>query len=165
MPYTKFNKLGFILVSTLMACGSGPSSESKSTDSISIEQKATVKALDPTGNYVSSDYEQRSKGYDWVAVNIESIGQNKIRIRIRSRADLKKPSCTLDAEAVEVGAGVFEAQLSNGVALFEFKDGQLTISPKTEKDAGALYFYCSGGASIAGNYHQTTDKLDTVQVK
>ncbi len=165
MLYAKINKLSFVLVSTLMACGSAPSNKTLEKDSISIEQKSTVKALDPAGNYVSADYEQRSKGYDWVAVTVESTDQHKIRIKIRSRADLKKPTCTLDTEAMEIGAGVFEAHLSNGIAVFEFKDGNLSIRPKTEKDAGALYFYCSGGASIAGNYHQTTAKLDTVQVK
>jgi hypothetical protein len=113
-----------------------------------------------TGNYVTADYLQRNKGYDWVAVSIQELGKDSLEVKVRSRADIKKPTCTLDAIAKRTNEGLFEVQLSEGTIILEFANNHLTIKGKSDKDDTALYFHCSGGASLAGSYQ----KIDTALV-
>jgi hypothetical protein len=164
MSFLKLNSLVLMLMVIFLSCGSRSSNEQQVLDSSSTPHKEMIAELDPTGSYVTAEYAERKKGYDWVSVNIEAIGVDKIGIKIRSRADIKKPTCTLDAEADKVGAGIFQAKLPNGTILFKFNAKGLAISPKSENDVAALYFYCSGGATLAGDYHKTEEKLDTAQL-
>ncbi len=164
MQQLKAKSLIFILLLIVVACNTKPSTDSSAINSNSDIQKP-ISRLNPNGNYVTADYAQRNKGYDWVGINIQQLDAEKIQIKVRSRDDRKKPTCTLDAEGKKIAEGVFEVQLLNGFALLTFKNNQLTFSGKTEKDASALYFYCSGGASLAGVYGKINSELDTAQSK
>jgi hypothetical protein len=45
---------------------------------------------------VTAEYDQRAEGFDWVGITIKSEQASSITIQVRSRADKKKPTCTLD---------------------------------------------------------------------
>lgn len=117
------------------------------------------------GNYVTADYDKRSEGYDWVGVMVQNQTDSTITIQIRSRADRKKPTCTLDTEAKRIKDGVYQASLQGKKVLFTFNDSSLTINPESSTDEAILHFYCSGGASIAGSYAKTMTTLDSTQLE
>lgn len=117
------------------------------------------------GNYVTADYDKRSEGYDWVGVMVQNRNDSTVAIQVRSRADRKKPTCTLDTEANKVKDGVYQASLQGKKVIFTFNDSTLTIDPEAPQDEAILHFYCSGGASIAGNYKKIMTPLDSTQLE
>ena len=133
-------------------------------DTTASPQITDRRAIVPDGNYASAGYDQRAEGYDWVGVQVTTRDKDLIQVSIRSRADKKKPTCTMDAEAKAMGNGVYKATLSNGTALFTFGEKGLQIPPETDKDEGALHFYCSGGATIQGTYTRISGALDSTQI-
>lgn len=116
------------------------------------------------GTYVSKDYDNRNGGYDWVGVVINQNEDSSINIKIRSRADQKKPTCTLDARAEAVGGGQFKAVLEEKAVLFIFNADKLEIRTENETDASILSFFCSGGGTLKGTYTKTEGDLDPDQV-
>ena len=52
------------------------------------------------GDYVTDSYENRSEGYDWVAVTLDTLGINQYQVIVRSRSDRKKPTCRYSSEVV-----------------------------------------------------------------
>ena len=152
-----------IVMALAVGCkGNNKKSEEKND---TIEQVTeTTQSIDVTGSYVSEDYEKRSEGYDWVGVTVTSKGADKINVSIRSRADIKKPTCTFDAEADKVNDITYKADLGDAVVLFSFNENVLTIAPENADNANALFFYCSGGATIAGTYNKIDGTLDASQV-
>jgi hypothetical protein len=63
-----------------------------------------------------------------------------------------------------VSENTYETVMEGQTAVFEFKGNALNIRPKTEADAQALYFRCSGGATMAGTYSRIEGDLDPDQV-
>ncbi|RQO31120.1 hypothetical protein DBR32_10475 [Taibaiella sp. KBW10] len=118
----------------------------------------------PDDNYVSQDYAARNKGYDWVGVTVHYLGPKEIEIRIRSRADKKKATCTMDAKAVKTAEGIYKTALQTGAVVYTFQSNTITISAEAGTPDGALQFYCSGGASIAGTYTKIDGALDPKQI-
>jgi hypothetical protein len=120
---------------------------------------------DVGGNYVTPDYKNRSEGYDWVAVKVNQLTDSILKISIRSRADLKKPTCTFDATVIRSkGTNVFSGVVEGFGIFFNFGADSLVISGETEQDNPMLGYFCSGGASIAGVYHKLAEPLDTAQI-
>lgn len=141
-------------------------SETKKTEKDSTPE--TTEELNVSGNYVSEGYSKRSEGYDWVAVLVTEAENNKLNISIRSRADKKKPTCTFDAVAKKIDDKTYQTQIDGKSILFEFTNTQISIATEKEEDEGLLYFYCSGGASIAGSYlkiHEPTDQSQIDKTK
>lgn len=116
------------------------------------------------GNYVSKDYSKRDEGYDWVSVKVTEARNNQLIISIRSRADKKRPSCTFDAVAKKIDEQTYKTEINGKIILFRFTNGEINIATEKEIDLGLLYFYCSGGASIGGNYLKTHEPLDQSQI-
>jgi len=116
------------------------------------------------GNYVDDSYAKRNEGYDWVAVSIKKGRNNSIAISIRSRADKKKPTCTFDAKAYAIEENTFETYYNGKNIRFEFLNNSIKISTTNEEDTNILYFFCSGGANIAGSYTKIEGDLDGNQV-
>ena len=116
------------------------------------------------GNYVSSDYPKRKEGYDWVAVSVKLLTDSAAHIRIRSRADRKRPTCTFDADAVQSGDHLLKAAVEGKIILFSFAADSLTIQTGNEEDSGILNYFCSGGGSLAGSYQKIKDPLDKKQI-
>lgn len=117
-----------------------------------------------TGNYVTSDYQKRSEGYDWVAVTITQLKDSLAHISIRSRADKKRPTCTFDANAVLGDQGILKAMVEGKSILFAFSGDSLTISAENKQDEGFLNYFCSGGGTIAGKYSKIAEPLDPAQI-
>ncbi len=139
----------------LVSCNEPKTNAEESADKPIVQ----VVDVNVTGNYVSEGFATRDQGADWVAVNIENTNDSVIKIAIRSRADIKKPTCTFDAVAEKQDASTYVAVSDNKKIIFKFTGDQLTISPAQEADRGLLNYFCSGGASIAGDYLKTTDSV------
>ena len=131
---------------------------------IACKEKITVKEIVFEGNYVSKSYEKRAEGYDWIAVMISKIDTEKIAIRIRSRADKKKPSCTFDATAIKVNDSVYKAIVKEKAVLIKQEKNTITITTENKKDIDILNFFCSGGASIAQTYTKILVDFDQSQL-
>lgn len=115
------------------------------------------------GSYVSSDYSKRQEGYDWVAVQVSNLPDNRLEIKIRSRADKKKPTCTYDAIAYQLDDNTYESIEEGKQILFTFSNNQVTIDAK-EEDKSILSFYCSGGGSLVGVYNKLKEPMDDSQL-
>jgi len=117
-----------------------------------------------TGNYVSDAYSKKDEGYDWVSVAVSQVGDQQVKISVRSRADIKKPTCTLDAVAQKMDSTTYSTTIDGQVVLFNFENDQVKIQAKNPDEGGLLYFYCSGGATIAGTYTKLKGALDQNQI-
>ncbi|MCZ4695752.1 hypothetical protein DWB61_13575 [Ancylomarina euxinus] len=121
-------------------------------------------SLNIYGNYVSDAYANRNEGYDWVAVSIKKAGENKISLSVRSRADKKKPSCTFDAIFYKQNDTLYQTRIDGKEVLLAIQDKTISLKTKNAADSGILSFYCSGGASLLGEYTQIDGELDPNQV-
>jgi len=125
-------------------------------------QKSTVKSL--IGNYIDQAYPKRNEGFDWVAVTVSQKTDSIAHIAIRSRADKKKPTCMFDADAVIAGLDTLKATVEGKSILFSFSADSLSIFTENKDDEGILYYFCSGGGSLAGTYFKISEPLDTTQI-
>ena len=116
---------------------------------------------DHTGNYVSSGYSKRTDGYDWVAVKVQQVSETEVSIKVRSRADKKKPTCTFDTKATKLNDSTYQAISNGNHILFSFQGESVRISPKEVSARSMLHFYCSGGASLEGVYTKINEPLDS----
>ncbi|MCS3554192.1 MULTISPECIES: PliI family lysozyme inhibitor of I-type lysozyme [Sphingobacterium] len=149
---------GFFLL-TLNSCNQ-PTSKTQAPAAPS----ETAPTLTIDGNYVTAEYDKRAEGFDWVGVTIKSEQDSSITIQVRSRADNKKPTCTLDAKATKTKDNTYRATLEGKAVLFAFDATSLTITPENPADAAVLNFYCSGGGSLAGTYKKNAEALDPTQI-
>lgn len=149
-----------IVFSAIIALFSCKKEAKKETETIETKTENT-KII---GNYVSEEYNKRNDGYDWIAVSVKNISDEKIAIKIRSRADKKKPTCTLDATAFKQNDTVYKASVNGTSILFSFDKNNILINSEDKNNANELYFFCSGGASIAGKYSKINTPLDEKQI-
>ncbi|MCY4780555.1 PliI family lysozyme inhibitor of I-type lysozyme [Sphingobacterium sp. UT-1RO-CII-1] len=155
-------KLLAALVATAVAsCNLPKKDKAQDGETLASNPNTTISIA---GTYVSSDYQKRHEGYDWIGIIIHENADKSITIKIRSRADLKKPTCTLDATAVSITEGQYKAVLEGKTVLFSFNNKNLTIDGETDSDSSILSFYCSGGGSLKGNYQKIDSNLDSSQV-
>ena len=118
-----------------------------------------------TGNFVTSEYQNRGESYDWVAVKVNELTDSILQISVRSRADNKKPTCTFDAKAFKTPAkNTFKSSVEGYNIFFVFDADSLLITGETEQDNMMLGYFCSGGASLAGVYRKISEPLDTAQI-
>lgn len=152
----------------LVFCNSKPVQENNAAtnDSIPISniEQTKVPVVDIAGSYVSDGYKQREQGYDWVGATVVRIDSNRITIKIRSRADQKKPTCTVDFLAIAKNDSTYESNYQEKQVIFQFTPASLRIEPARPDGESALYFFCSGGATVAGTYAKIPDSLDQAQV-
>lgn len=160
---TEIKTLAFVGIIALAMIGCKNNSEKSAAKEMTSQQE-TVATATFSGNYVSASYEKRSEGYDWIAVSVKQNSQDEIAVSVRSRADKKKPTCTFDAIAKKLNANTFKALVNGKAVLFTYKDNSISISTENPDDSGILNFYCSGGASIAGEYQKINEPLDATHV-
>jgi hypothetical protein len=147
------------MVLILLSCGKGKDSQDQRQESI------TAMISNFAGDFVSDGYAQRYDGYDWVAVSIRIESDSIAGINIRSRSDRKKPTCTFEGQAILRDAETLIAELEDGKhMLLKIDNNQLAIQPATQEDENMLYYYCSGGGSLAGNYLKISGSLDESQL-
>ncbi|MDX1332878.1 MAG: hypothetical protein R3252_07605, partial [Robiginitalea sp.] len=164
-------KTALFSIALTILLGAGCKGEKKETEATEITAEPETPAVvaqtsesSHTGTYADESYAKRSEGYDWVGVRVTEAGDGRLWISVRSRADKKKPTCTFDGNVYKVSENTYETVLEGKTAVFEFTGDALTIRPKTEADAQALYFRCSGGATMAGTYSRIEGDLDPEQV-
>jgi len=126
-----------------------------------ILAKGELKNNDVTGTYVDASYAQRNEGYDWVGVSISETAGDQLLVRVRSRADRKKPTCTWDARIYPESDHLYFTTEEGSKIFFDFTGDTLSISAENEN---VLYFFCSGGATVAGKYVKIDEPLDPEQV-
>ena len=85
----------------------------------------------------------------------------QIDIKVRARGDVKKPTCHFDGKATLMGQDeahgvIFQSKVNDSTAFFQFKDDTLTID---SQDKYALNYFCSGGASLIGEYQKLEGDL------
>jgi hypothetical protein len=147
----------FILFSVLVSC--------KNNSGKDLSANKNTEEIELTGNFVTSDYKNRGEGYDWVAVKVNELTDSILQISVRSRADIKKPTCTFDAKAFKTPAkNTFKSSVEGYNIFFVFDADSLLISGETEQDNQMLGYFCSGGANLAGVYRKISEPLDTVQI-
>lgn len=117
-----------------------------------METPAAQTEQDLDGTYVSDMYDKRDEGYDWVGIRVDRLSDYKLDITVRSRADKKRPTCTYDAVAERIEERVYQTVFEGKAILFTFSDNALTVSPKDTTNRELLYYFCSGGGSLAGTY-------------
>ena len=72
----------------------------------------------------------------------------------------KKPTCTFDATANRLNENTYQTSIDGKTVLFSFKDDKINITTEKSENSGILNFYCSGGASLAGEYSKIEGELD-----
>ncbi|WP_242156990.1 PliI family lysozyme inhibitor of I-type lysozyme [Aestuariivivens sediminis] len=140
----------------------GCKSEPQNQDQKSIEKG--IERIDVTEHYVSDSYHKRHDGFDWVAVSVKHHGDESLWVSVRSRADQKKPTCTYDTKAFRIDKNTYESTYDGKRIRFEFFPTSLTISTENPDDSNMLYFFCNGGATLAGHYGKIDGELDTQQI-
>jgi len=145
--------------STLPAIQNNDLGDNVSADKFSTDKFSTDKV---SADYASADYDKRAQGYDWVGVIVRAESDRQIDIKVRSRSDIKKPTCHFDGKATLMGQDtahgtIFQAKVNDSTAFFQFKDDKLIID-STDKDA--LNYFCSGGGSLAGEYKKLAEDLE-----
>lgn len=152
----------FYVIMMFLFLAFGCKKETKKTDKFLTSEVTEESSV--LGNYVSDDYSKRSEGYDWMAVSVTGTETNQLKISVRSRADQKTPTCTFDAIAKKIKNKVYQTQINDRFIRFEFTDEQITITSEKKENDNLLYFYCSGGASIAGTYKKINEPIDQNQI-
>lgn len=116
------------------------------------------------GDYVTEDYKNRAEGYDWVAVSLDTIGNNQYQVLVRSRSDKKKPTCQYKSIVVPINDSILRSEFEGNGILFILGDNKLSIRAEDETDQVSMYYFCSGGASLEGTYKKIPDPLDESQL-
>ncbi|WP_300661722.1 hypothetical protein [Fluviicola sp.] len=140
-----------LLTAMLAAC--------TSTAEKKIEKPETIRFSENvfTGTFVSEGYQEKDKGSDWVSVTITSIRENVFHVEVRSRSDIKKPTCTLTVDAHLTKKGELVASQAGLDVGFRVSGDLLSIYSPSNKE---LNYFCSGGATLAGDYKRIPGKPD-----
>ncbi len=135
------------------------------TDDLANAEPDTNGTEDIEGDYVSEGYKKREEGYDWVAVTIKAIGTREAYIRIRSRADRKKPTCTFEGIGIMDEKGIVKVNFDGKNILFIGQEDKISITTENEAQEDFLMYFCSGGGSLSGTYTKLAEPLDEEQLK
>lgn len=155
----KLTKIGAVVLTIgLFACNNNKADQAQTTGAQHKTSDSVV------GNYVSDAYQKRKEGFDWVSVAVTKTNDSTVQVSIRSRADLKKPTCTFDAAAKRLNDSVYITKALDKPILFTFNSGKIIISTERKEDEGILNYYCSGGGSLAGIFNKIEEPLDTLQI-
>lgn len=153
----KINAALLLILLTVISC---KDKKVETPKTINLEKVS----IEISGEYVSEEYQKRNEGYDWMAVSINQISDTSYHISVRSRIDLKKPSCTFDTDAIKTNDTTYKASIEGKNVLFVFTNDTLRITTEKEEDNGLLNYYCSGGGSVAGSYKKLKEPLDEKQI-
>lgn len=124
------------------------------------KEKKPVALSDYAGTFASDGYEHRSKGFDYLSVQISPINDTLAQVSVRSRADNKKPTCSFDSQAVFLAStGELEAEFEGKSIHFDLDEDTLSISAPDDDDHMILYFLAPGGSALMGNYYRVKNGL------
>lgn len=114
--------------------------------------------------YVSDSYFKKNDGYDWVLVSLKQINNFEIKASVRSRADKKKPTCTFDDILYKRENNIYASYKEGKTILFKINDNSLSIEGGSVDDENILYYFCSGGATLKGDYKKLEGEIDKKQI-
>lgn len=139
---------------------------SKNGDKKEMMKKAADKGVlkEWVGCYVSDGYEHREKGFDWVSICISQINDSIADITVRSRADIKKPTCIFDSKAKLINGNELETDYEGKRIIFHFNEDTLSVSVPDKDDENILYYFCSGGPTLMGEYVKVKGHMDSAQL-
>ena len=160
----RFVVITLISVSLLACKNNSKTNKGEQAEGTPKQEEAAQLDTSIYGNYVDSSYKDRNQGYDWIGVIVEKLEEESIFVSIRSRADKKSPTCTYDTKAYKKDENLYESIFDGKPIRFLFAKGTITISGETPENSNVLYYFCSGGASIAGTYQKIDTELDQNQV-
>jgi hypothetical protein len=126
--------------------------------------QTTTETKEISGNYADAGYALRSQGYDWVGVSFRTTESGQAMVKVRSRADKKRPACTFDAVVYQREDNSYYTSDEGKTIVFTFSGDTLRIAAEGPDAANSLYYYCSGGATLAGTYTRVDGALDESQV-
>jgi len=161
----QYSHLLLIFLTILVSIGCEQPGSRKNEEDQAPTESGPLTAESISGNYVTEDYLKRDEGYDWVAVSISAISSKETYIRIQSRADRKKPTCTFEGIGSIGDDGRLTAEFEGKKILFLTADKELRITTEREDQKDFLMYFCSGGGSLAGTYTKIADSLDEDQLK
>lgn len=159
MSKNKFFALGIALaLGTLASCNSSSKStqttqETQTEAAAPAVEEVKVTADQFVGFYADEGYEKRAEGNDWVAVSIEKQEDGNFLVVVSARDDIKKPTCSF------TGVATFDAE--KGILVAMDQETEIDLSLKDDKTLeisspnDALSYYCSGGATLKGEYTRT----------
>lgn len=129
-------KIGFLLFTLLFGavCHAAPSSKNPFA-----------------GFYADEGYTKRKQGYDWVGVYVEPLKNRHYRVVVKSRNDIKKPTCSGSFIAKPADKHTLSADSEAGRFYLVFGRNKLDIRSKNKT---TLHYFCSGGGSLAGQYRK-----------
>lgn len=159
-----FMKRNLFLVCIMAVLGNGCNTQNKPEAQSDPVDQTVADTLDYAGDYVTADYSKRNEGFDWVAVSVSKLTDSTLQIRIRSRIDKKKPSCTFDAEAKQIAGNQFRSMVEGKGIVYTFTKEHIEITTEKETDSDFLQYYCSGGGTIGGKYQKLDEPLDESQI-
>ena len=114
--------------------------------------------------YVSDSYFKKNEGYDWVLVSLKQINDFEIKVSVRSRADKKKPTCTFDDILYKRENNIYASYKEGKTILFKISDNSLSIEGGSAEDENILHYFCSGGATLKGEYKKLEGEIDKKQI-
>ena len=168
--YSRFFAALSLTSAALLALSGCNNTTKANVENHSIMQPSTMLSTATTspavqaivGDYASEGYAKRAQGYDWVGVMVRPSGSQEIDLTVRSRSDIKKPTCSFNGKATLMGQDdahgvIFQSKINDSTAFFQFKDDKLTID---SEDKYALNYFCSGGGSLVGNYERLEGDLE-----
>ena len=158
-------KVYLVMYSTLLLAFACKEPKEKTTPSAELsKEESKVSFQNVIGAYVDAAYFKKDEGYDWVAIKVDTTSYKNyaLQVSIRSRNAIKKPTCTLDGFATALNDSTFEIKKDVGTLRLQFNEDKLSILK--DSDEAALFYYCSGGASLAGLYTKLQQSLDTTQI-
>ena len=117
-----------------------------------------------TSYYVSDSYFKKNEGYDWVLVSLKQINDFEIKVSVRSRADKKKPTCTFDDILYKRENNIYASYKEGKTILFKISDNSLNIEGGSAEDENILHYFCSGGATLKGEYKKLEGEIDKKQI-
>lgn len=115
------------------------------------------------GDYVTADYMRRSDGYDWIAVRVKAINDTLANVKVQSRIDIKKPTCTFESNMTLTNGG--DSLITN------FKEHIIYLTINNHKlsfssdNNNILRYFCSGGGSLTVEFIKLDNNLDTTQLE
>jgi hypothetical protein len=150
----KFTSIIFTIVILIASCN-----KKETKEPIKTETTTTSNTLDYSGEYASSTYFEKDNDKDWIAVLITNVNDSSLLVSIRSRVDIKRPTCTNDFTAVKLKDNVFKHNVENGAVVLTFSDKKVTISSEGS-DEFILNRACSGGGTYAGEFIKSDAPID-----
>lgn len=140
-----------LVLGMVTSCGTSP------------KQPLSVTCQAFEGDYVTSEYNQRAEGYDWTVVSITSLSDTVANISVKSRTDIKKPTCSFEGTGHITPSGdTLVSTFDNNEIYFVLTGDTLSVSSDSPN---LLYYFCSGGASLGGQYIKLHEPLDDTMLK